>query len=96
MKFEKQPLYKAIFNMNNLAWFMLGGLIALNGIVAYRHHQQINTAKTLVYTTCQQARQEASRASEQACGDAQDRLNMEYLCDELNRSANNHCWVEVK
>lgn len=49
-----------------------------------------------VYAVCNSARQEMSGASEQACGDLQDKYNIEFLCEARNSEASNHCWTEIK
>lgn len=49
-----------------------------------------------VYAVCNSARQEISGTSEQACGDLQDKYNIEFLCEARNSEASNHCWTEVK
>lgn len=53
-------------------------------------------AKRQVYAVCNGARLEISGASEQACGDLQDRLGVEFLCDSNNSLTSNHCWTEAK
>lgn len=49
-----------------------------------------------VYAVCNSARQEISGISEQACGDLQDKYNIEFLCQANNSEASNNCWTEVK
>jgi hypothetical protein len=34
--------------------------------------------------------------SMQACGDAQDSINTEYICEDNNNKLTNVCWVETK
>lgn len=44
------------------------------------------------YTICNQAHNEVSGSSEEACGRAQDQTNTEFLCDHTG----NNCWIESK
>lgn len=96
MKYEKQPLHKAIFTVNNVLAFVVGNLLVINIWVQIQNIRQTDTRKAMVYAICQEARQEVNTASEQACGDAQDSLGIEYLCTQRNMLASNKCWVEVK
>lgn len=54
----------------------------------------VEAKASYVQTVCDKAHRELSGASEQECGDAQDKANAEYLCDGVSPSA--RCWVEVK
>lgn len=55
-----------------------------------------NAAAREVYAVCNSARQEISGASENACGDLQDKYNIEFLCQANNSEASNNCWTEIK
>lgn len=96
MSYEKAPLYKAIFTHFNATAFAFGLIVGLFFTVYYHQNKQNHIAKATVFAICQEARQEMSGASEQACGDIQEQLNIEYLCDERNSLASNHCWTEAK
>lgn len=53
-------------------------------------------AKKLVYNVCNDARLEVSGDSEEACGQVQDKYNIEFLCESNNWLASTHCWTEAK
>lgn len=55
-----------------------------------------NNAKRQVYAVCNSARLEIDGRSEQACGDLQDKLGVEFLCENNNSLTTNHCWTEAK
>lgn len=44
------------------------------------------------YQVCLLAHNEINGASEQACADAQEATNTEFVCDYNGQ----HCWLEVK
>lgn len=47
-----------------------------------------------VYAVCNSAHQEISGASEQRCGELQDKYNIEFLCSDTSAGIN--CWTEIK
>lgn len=104
MNYERTPLMHAVYvglrHMLRLVdrgtWIFIAILVFQITILATLTSQNNATAKSLVYAICQQSRQEISGASEQACGDAQDQLDVEYLCKENNSLASNRCWTEAK
>lgn len=74
-------------------------LLALLVGLAFGHalnNAATENAKREVYAVCNSARLEISGQSEQACGDLQDKLGIEYLCQERNDLPTNHCWTEAK
>jgi len=66
--------------------FVTGIILGSNGTVQ---------SKNLVYQVCQQARV-SNRINDATCGDLQDYLGIEYLCNNTNSLSNNKCWVEIK
>lgn len=54
------------------------------------------SAKAQVYAVCNSARLEVSGQSERQCGDLQDKLGVEFLCEANNALTTNHCWTEAK
>lgn len=61
-------------------------------IGAYWEQQTDRTAMRDALTTCQVAHENIDGASEQACGDAQDRTGTEFVCNQTGEA----CWLEVK
>lgn len=60
-------------------------------------HTEASTSKhDYVYAICNQARTQLSGASEQQCGEAQDRTSTEFMCEHNNSLTSTHCWVESK
>lgn len=55
-----------------------------------------DNAKRQVYAVCNSARLEIDGRSEQACGDLQDKLGVEFLCKANNNLESNYCWTEAK
>lgn len=79
-------------SLATIALALMAGLIiggAINSAAA-------NNAAAEVYAVCNSARQELSGASENQCGNLQDRYNIEFLCNANNSSADTHCWTEIK
>lgn len=58
--------------------------------------QATDNAKREVYAVCNSARLEISGASEQACGQLQDKYGIEFLCNANNNSPATNCWTEAK
>jgi hypothetical protein len=52
------------------------------------------TARQVVKNVCDYSRTVNNASWRQACGNAQDGANSEYLCNGVD--ANAKCWVEVK
>lgn len=50
------------------------------------------TASADVYAACMEAHYETDGASEQHCGDLQDKYNIEFLCNQTGTE----CWTEAK
>lgn len=75
---------------------VIGSIIGLNITTVMARHDATNTKKALVFAVCQESRMEINGASEQTCGDLQDMLHVEYLCNERNNLMSNHCWTEAK
>lgn len=61
------------------------------GSMAYTIHPGLGSLD-YAKATCDKAHREISGASEQACGEALDASNSEYLCNEGGSS----CWIESK
>lgn len=53
-----------------------------------------NNVRAYVYAVCEDAHLKVDGVGEQACGDAQDKTNTEFLC--TNPSEQAACWVEIK
>jgi hypothetical protein len=81
-------------NMLVSSFYLLVIVLAVIVIGQYRDSQKLLGANKIKYvqTICDKAHNEVSGQSEQACGDAQDRTNTEYLCNQTGTS----CWVEEK
>lgn len=85
---------------NRRDWVIIGLLWALalmTGMASYEYllfWADGNRVNRTVYAVCEYTRQ--SPESEQSCAVAQNTSHTEYMCDENNNLASNHCWVEVK
>lgn len=55
-----------------------------------------DNAKREVYAVCNSARLELNGASEEACGQVQDKYNIEFLCEANNNLPATNCWTEAK
>lgn len=55
---------------------------------------RVDPAK-LVYQVCNESRISLS-INERGCGDLQDQLHMEFVCEHNNTDPDNHCQVEEK
>ncbi len=69
-------------------------LIAITNIMQTNDIKE--TREALVYSVCNQARQEINGASEQDCGELQDKFNIKFSCENRNSLASNKCWTEDK
>lgn len=71
-------------------------LIVVVGLVCLANIGQADMQpKQVVYDMCQASRI-SDTVSESTCGELQERYNAEYLCDQNNKNASTHCWVEMK
>lgn len=73
------------------------GLIVLTGLALGMavNREAVASAAQEVYAVCQASRMSAT-ITEQHCADLQDKYDIEFLCEDANTLASNHCWVEVK
>lgn len=84
-------------NLINLG--LVASLALLTWVAVGQYHEASSNADNarkvqLVQMTCDKAHHEFSGASEEACGQAQDSTDTEYLCASAQPDAS--CWVEVK
>lgn len=70
--------------------------LVVTGQYAEARKDERAAKRDYVYQLCNDARQELSGASEEACGQAQDSTNTEFLCEANNMSPSTYCWVEWK
>lgn len=83
--------------MNIFSITLLGLCLAILGGSNITQTNDIRkTQEALVYSICNQARQEISGASEQDCGEVQERLNIKFSCENRNSLPTNKCWAEAK
>lgn len=84
--------------MKNVPLYLLTALLAVVVVGQYREAttDAHNSKIAYVYTVCNNSRQELDSEAEQACGDAQDATNTEFLCEANNMLPTTHCWLEVK
>jgi hypothetical protein len=75
--------------------FFITLTIVIGVCVCVNIQAQKGSPKEVVYQMCQSSRMTDSVA-EQTCADLQDHYNIEFLCEQNNKSSSNHCWVEEK
>lgn len=82
-------------DFKGVALYAAGGLTAIITMFAIQGVQaQQESPQGQVYKACQDSRLVIDGAKENACGDLQDKYNIEFLCDGLE--AESHCWTEQK
>lgn len=67
-------------------------LVAFGFIMIQVGKQQQISQQQQAYQICLKAHSEISGASENACGQAQDRTHTEFLCNQTGH----YCWLEIK
>ena len=70
--------------------FILLSVIELAGM--WSMSNRVDPAK-LVHQICNESRIDLS-ISERGCGELQDQLRMEFMCEQNNTDPDNYCWVE--
>ncbi|MES1987278.1 MAG: hypothetical protein V4440_04470 [Pseudomonadota bacterium] len=80
-------------NKEKLGYFTIGALLVVYGFIMLQVGKQRQIAQQhQTYNICIKAHFETSGASEQACGNAQDRTHTEFICNQDGT----YCWLEVK
>lgn len=75
---------------------LMGAIVGTMFTVSAHSDKIRDTQAALVYSICNQSRQEINGTSEEICGELQNRLNIEFLCTQRNMLPTNKCWTEAK
>lgn len=73
-----------------MKYFVIGMFMVVVGAVLVTRD---STKAQAVYDVCNQSRISVG-INETQCADLQVKYGIEFLCEQANRSVDNHCWTE--